>query len=149
MYQRIEKSIDWAGNTANNYQHYRESWVGKSHWGDADFLGKMKDVRVWNSALEPTQLNKSITVTVTDDNTQSSIITNVDQKQSLRISPLYTFGNDRLILFTVKEFGGVFDNTWRLVSCAWNNQSPKLVTKSMRFRVLGTARPEVTEYLSY
>ncbi|MEY4317081.1 MAG: hypothetical protein RI902_889 [Pseudomonadota bacterium] len=149
LYKRIEKDISWSTRTYNNYQHYRKTWVGKSHWGDADFLGKMKDLRVWNTTLTEDQLNQPITVSVNDNNTQSSIITNTDQKLSLRISPLYTFGNDRLILFTVKEFGGVFDNTWRLVSCAWNNQSPKRVTKSLRFRVLGSARPEVMEYLSY
>ena len=147
LYKRTEQALNWT--STQNYSHYRTTWVGKSHWNDDDFRGKMRDLRVWNRALAESELNQPITVSVTADNSQSSIISNTDQNNSLRISPLYNFGNNRMLLFTVKEFGGVFDNSWRLVSCAWNTKVPKRVTQSIRFRAIGNNRPEVVEYLPY
>ena len=147
LYKRAEQVLNWT--STQNYSHYRTTWVGKSHWNDDDFRGKMRDLRVWDRALSESELNQPITVSVSADSTQSSIISNTNQNNSLRISPLYNFGNNRMLLFTVKEFGGVFDNTWRLVSCAWNTKVPKRVTQSIRFRAIGNNRPEVVEYLPY
>jgi len=147
LYKRAEQNLNWT--STQNYSHFRTTWVGKSHWNDDDFRGKMRDLRVWDRALSESELNQPITVSVTADNSQSSIISNTNQNNSLRISPLYSFGSNRMLLFTAKEFGGVFDNSWRLVSCAWNTKVPKRVTQSIRFRAIGNNRPEVVEYLPY
>jgi hypothetical protein len=135
--------------STEDYAHFRRAYVGKSHWQDDDFRGKMRDLRIWDRTLTADQLNQPITATVTDNNTESSIISNTTLRESLRISPLYRFGNDRLLLFTVKETNAVFTNTWRLVSCSWNTQLSKRTSQSLRFRMVGDARPEVTEYLPY
>jgi len=140
-------SIDNSYNS--NYQEYRQTYVGYSLWGDAEFQGMMKELRVWNTALSSSQLGAPINPTYSTDIKNSTIITNTTQNQSLRISPLYSNGTDRLLLFTVQETGQTFNNTFRLVSCAWNTKVPKRVTRSIRFRVIGTSRPEILEYLPY
>jgi hypothetical protein len=132
-----------------NYAHYRKTYVGKSWWGDEDFKGKMRDLRVWDRVLSESELGQEITVNYTPNTTQSSIIAEKIRRESLRISPLYKFGDDRLMYFTVKETDPIFSNTWRLVSCAWNNKTTQRKTQSLRFRVLGANRPEVIEYLPY
>jgi hypothetical protein len=78
----------------------------------------------------------------------SDIVTNIDKRNSLRLSPIYRFGNQRLMLFTVREESL---SAWRLVSCAWSTSSDTAtrVTKSIRFRVMGFARPEALEVLPY
>jgi hypothetical protein len=128
---------------------YRTTWVGHSHWSDADFVGMMKNLRVWNTALPQNQLGGPINPTFTVNPSTSTIISNSNQNQSLRISPLYTNGNDRLLLFTAQETGQTFNNTFRLVSCAWNTKIPKRVTRSLRFRVVGNNRPETLGFLPY
>ena len=148
LYRRREAAISW-NSTNDNYVHFRKTWVGKSHWLDDDFKGKMRDLRVWNRVLTASELNKPISVNYTANTTQSSVISDATRKESLRISPLYKFGNDRLIYFTVKETDAIYTNTWRLVSCAWNHKTTQRKTQSLRFRVLGTSKPEVIEYLPY
>jgi len=127
----------------------RDIWVGLSHWGDPNLSGTVKNLKVWNTALPATQLGGPINPTYNSNAKTSTIITDAVQNNSLRLSPLYTNNNDRLLLFTAKETGYTFNNTFRLVSCAWNTKIPRRVTRSVRFRVVGDNRPEVLEYLPY
>ncbi len=89
-----------------------------------------------------------------DDNCvagDSPAITLNDTARSLRISPIYEHGSNKLLQFTVKEQGLGQDNVWRLVSCAWNSD-PKAfarVTKSLRFQVVGDNEPKVIEILPF
>lgn len=78
----------------------------------------------------------------------SEVLTDPPKRDSLRVSPISSFGNQRLMLFTVKDEGV---STWRLVSCAWstNSETAARVTKSIRFRVMGFARPETLAVLPY
>lgn len=149
LYLRAEKAVNW--NAAQDYAHLRHAWIGKSHWTDDDFRGKIRDARFWGKALDQADLAMPINVTTTDNSSESSIVAVQSQRESLRISPLYSFGGNRLLLFTVQESGAQFQNTWRLVSCAWSSSgaTPARVTKSMRFRVVGDARPEALEILPY
>jgi hypothetical protein len=142
LYKRGEWSIPWTDS--QNHAYFRKSWVGKSHWQDDDFRGKMRDLRVWNRTLTEDELARPITGTSAEDERESSITRVTNLRQSLRISQLQKFGDDRLLLFTVKE-----SDSWRLVSCAWNNKASVRKTRSLRFRIIGKERPEVTEYLPY
>ena len=127
----------------------RDITIGYSHWADGNLNAKVKNVRVWNTALPVSQLGAPFTTTYRVDQKTSTIISDPDQNSSLRISPLYSNNNDRLLLFTVNEPGYTFKNTFRLVSCAWNTKIPRRVTRSLRFRVVGNNRPEILEYLPY
>ena len=149
LYRRAEKAIPWTAT--EDYSHLRHAWVGKSHWADDDFRGKIRDARFWGRPLADDELAMPINVSTTDNNSDSSIVTVQSQRESLRISPLYNHGSNRLLLFTVQETGAQFENTWRLVSCAWSTSgaTPARVTRSTRFRVVGDARPEAMEILPY
>jgi hypothetical protein len=147
LYRRRAQSIDWYPELDQNVD--RKTWVGKSFWPDYDFKGKMRDLRVWDRALSESELNQPITVNFTADTRQSTLISNSARNESMRISPLYKFGNDRLLYITVKETETAYKNTWRLVSCAWNHKTLQRQSQSLRFRVLGTRRPEAIEYLPY
>ena len=144
LYQRASKTTNF-----DSASEYRTTWVGHSHWSDSDFVGMMKNLRVWNTALPANQLGGSINPTYTVNPSTSTIISDSTQNQSLRISPLYANGNDRLLLFTAQETGQTFNNTFRLVSCTWNTKIPKRVTRSLRFRVVGNNRPETLGFLPY
>jgi hypothetical protein len=144
------QTIDWQTySSVLDSSYERKTWVGKSFWPDFEFKGKMRDLRVWDRALTEEELNLPIKVSYSSDTRQSSIITETNKRESLRISPIYKFGNDRLMYFTVKETEPSLKNTWRLVSCAWNPETRRRRSQSLRFRVLGTRRPEVTEYFPY
>jgi len=139
----------WTNNHTMVGAAYRQIYIGYSFWSDPYLQGMVKNIRVWNTALSTDQLGSPLNPSYTVDNKTSILISNTSQNQSLRISPLYSNGNDRLLLFTAQESGQTFSNTYRLVSCAWNTKVPKRVTRSVRFRVVGNNRPEVIEYLAY
>ena len=148
---RLRTSGTWSWTNGNTMvgAAYRQVYMGYSFWSDPYFQGMLKNIRVWNTALTAPQLGAPLNPSYTVDNKTSTLISNTSQNQSLRISPLYSNGNDRLLLFTAQENGQTFNNTYRLVSCAWSTKVAKRVTRSVRFRVVGNNRPEVIEYLAY
>lgn len=145
--RRGEWTMPWNAN--QDHAYYRKAWVGKSHWQDDDFRGKIRDARIWEAALDEDALASAVLTNTTDSQTESSITKVKSQRESLRISPLQKFGDDRLLMFTVKETDANYTNSWRMVSCAWNNKASVRKTRSLRFRVVGDERPEVTEFLPF
>ena len=183
LYKVVDRQFNWA--SSENFSAYRRPWIGKSHWLDDDFRGKMRDIRIWDRALSEDELNRpiesgehtssdyvssvmglqkcnaagnsdEISSDISDpsftedcsDPSQAGLVHN-ETSRSLRVSPLYSHGNDRSLQFTVKEKGLGQDNVWRLVSCAWNNdaQAFRRVTRSLRFQVVGDNEPAIVEVL--
>lgn len=142
----LSETADWdAGNATNEGFYQRRAWVGKSHWTDDDFRGKMRDLRIWDQALDTSLLGKDI-VTTYSNTSQSSIFSNATIRASARVSPIYNRGEDRVVLFTANEFDEVNDSTWKLVSCAWNDTANVQAVKSATLKIVGNDKPTVSAF---
>ena len=143
----LNETADWDHSNAGNDNvfYQRRAWVGKSHWTDDDFRGKMRDVRVWDQPLHTSLLGKDI-VTVYNNSNQASIFSNTAVRESTRISPIYDRGDDKVVVFTANAFDSVNDNTWNLVACAWNDSENVQAVKSATMKIVGNDKPVISSF---